>query len=216
MPTPDESTSTEALIAENERLRATLTAYTTVRSPGRPEGEAWERAATAWELLQRLNATLPPDQQWAMNQTLLSRRLGVKQDIAKQFLSKHQTAITAFNAALPRPAQRQNLGHDFEGLRQQLEDRLQAKQLAQQRSPLDAALQQQFLALLERSQRERQIRDPLAVTLLRQVRTAKGLTQKDLGQVLGQPQSVIAALEHGSRTLTPKLLKRYAQWLQLP
>lgn len=154
---------------------------------------------------------LPPDQQWVMNQTLLSRRLGVKQDVVKQFLSEHQTAIAAFNASLPLPPQRQNLGHGFDRLRQQLEARLKAKQLAQQRSALEPHLQQQFLALLERShQHERQSRDPLAINLLRQVRVVKGFSQKALGQVLGQPQSTIAALEHGSRTLTQKLLKPYA------
>lgn len=145
-----------------------------------------------------------------MNQTLLSRRLGVKQDVAKQFLSEHQTAISAFNASLPLPPQMQNLGHDFDRLRQQLEARLKAKQLAQQQSALEPHLQQQFLALLERSQHERQSRDPLAVNLLRQVRVVKGFSQKALGQVLGQPQSTIAALEHGSSTLTQELLKPYA------
>lgn len=131
-------------------------------------------------------------------------------------MSEHQTAVADLNAALPLPPHRQNLGHDFEGLRQQVEARLKAKQLAQQRSALEPHLQQQFLALWERSQRERQIRDPLAVTLLRQLREAKGLTQKEMGQVLRQPQSVLAALENGSRTLIQKLLRRYAQWLQLP
>lgn len=204
-----------ALSQEIDHLRDILAGYSTVRRAGRPEGEAWERAEAILALIKALNAALPPQDQWAITQSLLSGRLGLHRGTMKRLYADRQAEIEAINQSLPLPPHRQNFGHDFDGLRQQLEARLKEQQAKQQQSVLASGLLQQFIALLERSQTETQIRDPLAAALLRQLREAKGYSQRGLGQALEQPQSVIAALENGKRTLTRKMLQRYAQWLRL-
>jgi DNA-binding XRE family transcriptional regulator len=203
----------EDLSREVDRLREILADYSTVRRPGRPEGGAWERAETALEVIQELNTMLPLEQRWAVNQSLLNTYLGVVREVAKRLLIDRKAEIDAINHALPLPPHRQNLGNDFYGLRQQLDKRLNQKRMERKQAGIDPELMQQFADLLERSKAEPQIHDPTASNLLRQIREAKGLTQRAIGQQINQPQSVIAALEGGKRTLTRNLLLRYAHWI---